>query len=52
MKKRHKEIRIEYELTDLPITALGGLPVVREAAKARFFFIFNALSGLPWQSVS
>ncbi len=34
MKKRSKEIRIEYELTDLPITALGGLPVVIEAAKA------------------
>ena len=34
MKKRPKEVRIEYELTDLPITALGGLPVVIEAAKA------------------
>ena len=34
MKKRHKETRIEYELTDMPITALGGLPVVIEAAKA------------------
>ena len=34
MKKRPKEISIEYELTDLPITALGGLPVVTEAAKA------------------
>ena len=34
MKKRTKEVRIEYELTDLPITALGGLPVVIEAAKA------------------
>jgi hypothetical protein len=34
MKKRSKEVRIEYELTDQPITALGGLPVVIEAAKA------------------
>jgi len=34
MKKHPKEISIEYELTDLPITALGGLPVVTEAAKA------------------
>ena len=34
MKNAPKEIRIEYELTDLPITALGGLPVVIEAAKA------------------
>jgi len=34
MKKRSKEIRIEYELTDMPITALGGLSVVKEAAKA------------------
>jgi len=34
MKKRPKEVRIEYELTDLPLTAMGGLPVVIEAAKA------------------
>jgi len=34
MKKRPKEVRIEYELTDMPITALGGLPVVIEVAKA------------------
>ena len=34
MKNRPKEMRIEYEFTDLPITALGGLPVVIEAAKA------------------
>jgi len=34
MKKHSKEIHIDYELTDLPITALGGLPVVKEAAKA------------------
>jgi hypothetical protein len=34
MRKRPKEIHIEYELTDLPITALGGLPVVIEAGKA------------------
>jgi len=34
MKKRSRENHIEYELTDLPITALGGLPVVKEAAKA------------------
>ncbi len=34
MKKGSKEIRIECELTDLPITALGGLSVVIEVAKA------------------
>ena len=33
MKKRLKK-HIECRLTDLPITALGGLPVVKEAAKA------------------
>jgi len=33
VKNHHKEARIEYELTDMPITALGGLPVVIDAAK-------------------
>ena len=34
MRQRRKEVRIEYELTDQPITALGGFPIVIEAAKA------------------
>lgn len=33
-KEIRKEFRIEYELTDQPITSLGGMMVLREAAEA------------------
>jgi len=33
-KDSYTNIDIEYELTDLPLTALGGLPVIVEAAQA------------------
>ncbi|RLC64717.1 MAG: IS1380 family transposase [Chloroflexi bacterium] len=33
-KDSYTNIDVEYELTDLPLTALGGLPVIIEAAKA------------------
>jgi hypothetical protein len=33
-RESYTDINIDYELTDLPITALGGLPVIVEAAKA------------------
>ncbi len=33
-KESYTEINLDYELTDLPISSLGGLPVVIEAAKA------------------
>jgi len=33
-KKSYTNVDLDYEITDMPITALGGLPIVIEAAKA------------------
>lgn len=34
MQNSRKEIALDYQLTDLPITALGGLPIIVEAIRA------------------